>query len=92
MDVLTFNAFDNDNTPESPILFSMEFGLKLTTIKSSFKNKLTSRLNKVMDVLTFNAFDNDNTPDSPIPFSMGSDTKQKGKHHKTMNSVVDSIL
>ena len=37
MDVLTFNAFDNDNTPESPILFSMEFGINLTIISHHSK-------------------------------------------------------
>ena len=65
-DELSFSDSDNEDVPESPILF-----LSIQNEKSFIEiveNNETPRCNSVRNELISNAFDNEDAPDEPILF------------------------
>ena len=71
---LIFSASDNDDAPDEPISFPIEYDTMTNNSESSLNHKLIARSRRVRDEFTFNACDNDDAPDSPILLPMKCDT------------------
>ena len=84
-DELTFSADDNEDAPESPILF-----LSIQNEKSfneNAENNHTPKFNSVRNELISNAFDNEDAPDSPILFIKNEKcTNETKRNHSNLNS------
>ena len=84
-DELTFSADDNEDAPESPILF-----LSIQNEKSFIEiveNDLTPKFNSVRNELISNAFDNEDAPDEPILFIKNEKcTNETKRNHSNLNS------
>ena len=65
-DELTFSASDNEDAPESPILFLSIKNEKCSNEK--VENDHTPKFNSVRVEFTTSADDNEDAPDSPILF------------------------
>ncbi len=84
-DELTFSADDNEDAPESPILF-----LSIQNEKSFIEiveNDLTPKFNSVRDELISSASDNEHAPDDPSLFiKNGKSTNETKRNHSNLNS------
>ncbi len=70
MDELTLSASDNDDVPDEPTSFIMEWVTIDYHAHVIQYHKHIPRFKWVRDELIFNPSDNDNAPESPILFLM----------------------